>query len=159
VCLEVEPEYMPVTVMRSFSVDYIPKPADIVATHTDFSTIGRALFDWTGRERAMAWIVLVISGMLEAVWATALSAASKRTGRGRFVPIATFVLAAALSMGGLLFAMAELPPGTTYAVWVGIGAALTVAWGMVRREEPVSMLRIVLLAGVILCVAGLKVVS
>jgi quaternary ammonium compound-resistance protein SugE len=107
----------------------------------------------------VAWIVLVISGMLEAVWATALSAASKRTGKDRYVPIATFVLAAALSMGGLLLAMTELPPGSTYAVWVGIGAALTVAWGMVRREEPVSVLRIALLAGIILCVAGLKVVG
>jgi quaternary ammonium compound-resistance protein SugE len=107
----------------------------------------------------VAWIVLVMSGTLEAVWATALSAASKRTGRGRYVPIAVFVLAAAFSMGGLLFAMGELPPGTAYAVWVGIGAALTVAWGMVRREEPVSILRIVLLAGIVFCVAGLKVVS
>ena len=60
-------------------------------------------------------------------------------------------------MGGLAYAMRTLPVGTAYAVWVGIGAALTVALGMVTGPEPVTVRRVLLLAGVVACVIGLKV--
>jgi quaternary ammonium compound-resistance protein SugE len=72
----------------------------------------------------MPWIVLVASGVLEAVWATALGASD---GFSRLWPSVTFTVALILSMVGLAYAMRELPVGTSYAVWVGIGASLTVA--------------------------------
>ena len=68
----------------------------------------------------MAWPVLVVSGVLEAVWATALG---KSAGFTRLVPSLVFAVAVVLSMVGLAYAMRELPVGTAYAVWVGIGAS------------------------------------
>ncbi|KQY64881.1 MULTISPECIES: DMT family transporter [unclassified Nocardioides] len=103
----------------------------------------------------MSWLVLIVSGVLEAVWATALD---KSEGFTRPVPTATFVVALVLSMGGLAWAMRELPVGTSYAVWVGIGATLTVAWAMATGAEPVSLAKVLLVAGLIGCVVGLKYV-
>jgi quaternary ammonium compound-resistance protein SugE len=104
----------------------------------------------------MSWVVLVLSGVLEAVWATALG---RSEGLTRWVPTVVFAVALVLSMGGLAYAMRELPTGTAYAVWVGIGAALTVAYAMATGAEPVSLVRILLLLGIVGCVVGLKVVG
>jgi quaternary ammonium compound-resistance protein SugE len=104
----------------------------------------------------MAWIVLVVSGVLEAVWATALS---RSEGFSRLVPSVVFFVALAASMGGLAYALRELPVGTAYAVWVGIGASLTAGYAMVTGAEPVTVLRIVLILGIVGCVAGLKVTA
>ena len=103
----------------------------------------------------MSWLVLVASGVLEAVWATALG---RSDGLSRPAPVAVFVVALALSMGGLGYAMRELPVGTSYAVWVGIGASLTAAYAMVTGAEAVSALKVLLLLGIVGCVAGLKLV-
>lgn len=103
----------------------------------------------------MAWLVLVVSGVLEAAWATALS---RSEGFSRLVPSLIFLVTAAASMVGLGYAMRTLPVGTAYAVWVGIGAALTVAVAMVSGEEPVSLVRILLILGLVGCVIGLKLV-
>ncbi|MCI8424385.1 MAG: QacE family quaternary ammonium compound efflux SMR transporter, partial [Adlercreutzia sp.] len=70
-----------------------------------------------------------------------------------------FAFALVLSMLGLSYAVKTLPTGTAYAVWVGIGAALTVVYGMVAGTEPASWPRILLIAGLIGCVIGLKLVS
>lgn len=59
-------------------------------------------------------------------------------------------------MGGLAFAMRDLPVGTAYAVWVGIGALLTVAYAMVTGQEPASVLRLLFVALIIAGVGGLK---
>lgn len=104
----------------------------------------------------MSWLVLVLSGLLEAVWAAAL-ASSK--GFRRVVPAIVFAVALLLSMAGLAFAMTELPTGTAYAVWVGIGATLTVVWAMIRGIERVSLARILLLVLLVGSVVGLKAVS
>jgi quaternary ammonium compound-resistance protein SugE len=101
----------------------------------------------------MAWLVLVVSGMLEAVWAVALG---KTEGFTRPVPVTVFLVAIAASMAGLAYAMRTLPVGTAYAVWVGIGAALTVAFGMVTGDEAVSTVKVLLLIGLVGCVIGLK---
>lgn len=101
----------------------------------------------------MAWIVLVLSGVMEAVWATALD---RSQGFSRPVSSLVFVVALAASMGGLGLALRSLPVGTAYAVWVGIGAATTAGWAMATGAEPVSTVRILLLIGIIGCVAGLK---
>lgn len=101
----------------------------------------------------MAWVVLVVSGMLEAVWATALD---KSHGLSRPIPAIVFLVALAASMTGLGVAMRSLPVGTAYAVWVGIGAVLTVVYAMATGTESISALKIVFLLGIVGCVVGLK---
>jgi quaternary ammonium compound-resistance protein SugE len=102
----------------------------------------------------VSWLVLVLSGVLEAVWATALG---RSEGFSRLAPSVVFAVALVLSMVGLAYAMRELPVGTAYAVWVGIGAVLTVVIAMVSGEEAVSPVKLLLLAGIVGCVVGLKV--
>ena len=63
----------------------------------------------------MAWLVVVVAGGLEAVWATALG---RSQGLTRPAPTAVFAAALILSMVGLAYAMRSLPTGTAYAVWV-----------------------------------------
>ncbi|MEZ0356400.1 multidrug efflux SMR transporter [Mycobacterium sp. SA01] len=104
----------------------------------------------------MAWVILVLSGILEAVWAVALG---ESDGLRRRVPTVVFVLALIGSMIGLALAMGTVATGTAYAVWVGIGASLTVLWAMIRRQEAATMGRLVLLALLVGSVVGLKVVS
>lgn len=101
----------------------------------------------------MAWLVLVLSGILEAVWATALGRSEGFTKLG---PSVVFGVALVASMGGLAWAMRTLPIGTSYAVWVGIGAALTVTYAMVTGTEPFSLLKAGLIVVLIGCVIGLK---
>ena len=103
---------------------------------------------------SLSWIVLILSGVLEAVWATALG---KSEGFSRLWPTVVFGVGVVLSMVGLAYAMRQLPVGTAYAVWVGIGAVLTVAYAMTTGEEAVSALKILLLGGIVACVIGLKV--
>jgi len=106
-------------------------------------------------ENSMSWFVLVLSGVLEAVWATALS---RSQGLTRLAPSVVFVVALVASMAGLGLAMRQLPVGTSYAIWVAIGAVLTVVYSMASGAEPVSALKILLLAGIVGCVVGLKVI-
>ncbi|HHW84133.1 MAG TPA: QacE family quaternary ammonium compound efflux SMR transporter [Actinomycetales bacterium] len=103
----------------------------------------------------MAWVVLIVSGMFEAVWAVALG---KSEGFTRLVPSLVFAGALIVSMGGLAYAMRELPIGTSYAIWVGIGASLAVIYSMATGLEPVSLVKVLLILGLIGCVIGLKVV-
>ena len=103
----------------------------------------------------MSWLVLVLSGVLEAVWATALS---RSDGLTRLLPSAAFVVALALSMLGLGWALRDLPVGTAYAVWVGVGAVLTVAWAMATGVEPVTPTKLVFLGAIVGGVVGLKLV-
>lgn len=104
----------------------------------------------------MSWVVLVLSGILEAVWATALG---KSAGFTKLAPSIVFGVTLLASMAGLAFALRDIPTGTAYAVWVGIGAALTVAYAMITGEEPISVLKVLLLLGLVGCVIGLKLVS
>jgi quaternary ammonium compound-resistance protein SugE len=101
----------------------------------------------------MAWIVLILSGVMEAVWATALG---RSDGLSKLAPSVVFLVGLALSMAGLAFAMRAIPVGTAYAVWVGIGAVMTVAYAMATGDEPVSLARVLLLGGIVVCVVGLK---
>ncbi|GAA1070940.1 DMT family transporter [Tsukamurella spumae] len=101
----------------------------------------------------MAWIVLVVSGVLEAVWATALG---KSEGFSRLAPSIVFGVALVASMGGLAFAMRDLPVGTSYAVWVGIGATLTVVYAMATGAESASLVKVVCIMAIVGGVIGLK---
>ncbi len=102
---------------------------------------------------SLAWSALVVSGVLEAVWATALG---RSEGFSRLAPTLVFVAALVASMAGLAFALRTLPVGTSYAVWVGIGAALTVTWSMATGGEAVSLVKVLLVLGLVGCVVGLK---
>jgi quaternary ammonium compound-resistance protein SugE len=104
----------------------------------------------------MPWVVLLVSGVLEAVWASALG---RSDGLTRLVPTIVFGIALILSMGGLAYAMRELPTGTSYAIWVGIGAVLTVGYAMLTGAESVSVIKAALIVGLIGCIVGLKLVS
>jgi len=104
----------------------------------------------------VAWIVLIVSGVLEAVWATALG---KSEGFTKLWPSVVFLSALALSMGGLAWAMRDISTGTAYAVWVGIGASLTVVYAMVTGDEQFSLIKFLLILGLVGCIVGLKLVS
>nr|WP_315266296.1 multidrug efflux SMR transporter [Microbacterium lemovicicum] len=104
----------------------------------------------------MSWIILLVSGVLEAVWATALG---KTEGFTKLWPTVIFGVALLASMGGLAWAMRDISTGTAYAVWVGVGASLTVAYAMLTGSEPFSILKLLLLLGLVACIVGLKLVS
>lgn len=104
----------------------------------------------------MAWIILVLSGVLEAVWATALGRSAGFTNRSATI---VFGVALVFSMLGLAQAMKTLPTGTAYAVWVGIGASLTVFYAMYTGTEPVTLARAVFLSLIIIGIIGLKVAT
>ncbi|WP_028272796.1 DMT family transporter [Arthrobacter sp. UNC362MFTsu5.1] len=104
-------------------------------------------------KNATAWLVLLASAVLEAVWATALGLSD---GFSQALPTAVFAVTATLSMAGLGVAVKSIPLGTAYAVWVGIGAALTVGWAMATGVEPANPLKLLFIAGIVGCAAGLK---
>lgn len=101
----------------------------------------------------MPWLVLLISAVFEAVWATALGMSD---GFSRPVPVVVFFIALAISMFGLGWAVKYIPIGTAYAVWVGVGAALTVIYAMETGAESVSPGKVVFIGGIIIAVVGLK---
>ncbi|GAB3083357.1 DMT family transporter [Micromonospora schwarzwaldensis] len=102
----------------------------------------------------MAWIVLVLSGLLETAWVIALD---RSAGFTRPLPSAAFAVTLVGSMAGLAYALRDLPVGTGYAVWVGIGAVGTALVGMLALGEPANLPRIACLLLVVAGVVGLKV--
>ncbi|MGE2836199.1 DMT family transporter [Mycobacterium sp. SMC-4] len=104
----------------------------------------------------MAWLVLIVSAVFEAVWATALGQSDMFS---EPVPTVVFAVAAVASFAGLGIAARSIPIGTAYAVWTGIGAALTVGYAMATGEESVSLAKLVFLTGIIVAVAGLRMMS
>jgi quaternary ammonium compound-resistance protein SugE len=105
------------------------------------------------QQRTVPWLILLASAVLEAVWATALGLSD---GFSKPLPTLVFAVTATLSMLGLGWAIRHIPLGTAYAVWVGVGAALTVGWAMATGAESFSLLKVVFIAGIVGCVAGLK---
>jgi len=101
------------------------------------------------------WTILIMSAVLEAVWATALGYSE---GFSEPLPTVVFFVALAGSMGGLAYAMRGIPLGTAYAIWTGLGAALTVTYAITFGGESASVLKVLFLAGIIGCVIGLKLV-
>jgi quaternary ammonium compound-resistance protein SugE len=101
----------------------------------------------------MAWVALVVSGVLETVWAAALA---QSRGFTRVVPSVVFGVALVLSMVGLAYALRSIPVGTGYAIWVGIGAVGTAAYGMAVLGEPATVARLLCLVAIVGGVVGLK---
>jgi quaternary ammonium compound-resistance protein SugE len=75
------------------------------------------------------------------------------------VPTLVFLIALAASMVGLAWASEYIPIGTAYAVWTGVGAALTVAWAITVGGESASATKVLLLGGIVVAVVGLKFVG
>ena len=101
----------------------------------------------------MSWLVLVVAGLLEVAWAFALKPSH---GFSLLLPsIATFVLMAA-SFFLLSYAMKNLPLGTAYAVWTGIGAVGTAIVGILFLGESASLMRIASIGLIVIGIAGLK---
>ncbi|KQV24900.1 MULTISPECIES: multidrug efflux SMR transporter [unclassified Microcella] len=94
----------------------------------------------------MSWIILIASGILEAVWASALGGSKGLT---RIGPSIVFGVALVASMAGLAWAMRDIPTGTAYAIWVGIGASLTVLWAMATGAEALTLAKVLLVLGIV----------
>lgn len=101
----------------------------------------------------MAWIFLVVAGLLEVAWALGLKATQGFT---RPLPSLLTLLSMAASFYLLAQAMKVLPVGTAYAIWVGIGAVGTVIFGILLYGDSASPLRLVSLALILLGLIGLK---
>lgn len=101
----------------------------------------------------MAWILVVIAGLLEAGWAIGLKYTDGFT---KLVPSVLTILGIAASMVLLSIAARTLPIGTAYAVWVGIGAAGAVVLGIVLLGEPATAARLGFLALLLVAIIGLK---
>jgi len=104
----------------------------------------------------MAWYLLIIAGLLEAAWAIGLKYTD---GFSKPVPSLLTAMAIAASMFLLAVAARTLPIGTAYAVWVGIGAAGAVVFGILLLGEPVSFARLFFLALLFAAIVGLKATS
>ena len=101
----------------------------------------------------MAWVLLVIAGVLEVVWALGLKYSDGFT---RLVPSVVVVIGAAASFWLLSLSMRVLPAGTAYAVWVGIGAAGTALLGMALLGEAATAARLACIVLILAGVLGLK---
>ncbi|HEX8822665.1 MAG TPA: quaternary ammonium compound efflux SMR transporter SugE [Archangium sp.] len=104
----------------------------------------------------MSWVLLVIAGLLETGWAIGLKYTEGFT---RLVPSVLTVLAIIASMGLLGVAARNLPIGTAYAVWVGIGALGAAILGIVLFHEPATPARLFFLGLMLVSIVGLKLTS
>jgi quaternary ammonium compound-resistance protein SugE len=104
----------------------------------------------------MNWLILILAGLLEIVWAIMLK---QTEGFTRLVPSLVTLGTMAASFYLLSIALRTLPLGTAYAVWVGIGAIGTAIAGVILFEEAVTPLKLVSLVLVVAGIVGLKVTS
>ncbi|NZA27178.1 multidrug efflux SMR transporter [Luteimonas sp. SJ-92] len=104
----------------------------------------------------MAWILLIVAGLLEIVWAIALK---QSDGFTRLWPSVLGLVTAAISFVMLTLALKDLPAGTAYAIWVGIGALGVAAVGILALGESASPLRLACLLLILLGVVGLRLVE
>lgn len=101
----------------------------------------------------MSWLILVIAGLLEVVWAVGLKYTH---GFSRLLPSVITITAMVISVVLLSWAMKTLPTGTAYAVWTGIGAVGAAIAGIVLLGESASLARIASLALIVIGIIGLK---
>ena len=105
----------------------------------------------------MNWILLIIAGLFEVGFATCLGKAKESTGNTSLLWYGGFLVCLSISMILLVKATKELPIGTAYAVWTGIGAAGTVVVGILFLGDPVSASRLVCVGLILAGVIGLKI--
>ena len=104
----------------------------------------------------MPWLYLIIAGIFETVWAVALK---QSEGFSRLLPAGITVAAMAISIYFLALAMKELPLGTAYAVWTGIGAVGAAVLGMFLFGESHAPMRIVSILLIVAGIAGLRLAA
>ena len=104
----------------------------------------------------MSWIILFFAGLLEVGWAVGLKYTD---GFSRPLPTAFTVLAMVCSIGLLGVAMRELPVGTAYAIWSGLGAVGTVIAGIVLFGESMALVKLASVALIVVGLLGLKLAS
>jgi len=104
----------------------------------------------------MSWIYLLLAGLAEVGWALGLKYAEGFT---RPLPTALTLLGLVVSMAFLGLALRDLPMGTAYAVWTGIGTVGTVAFGIWLFGDPVTPTRLVCIGLIVAGIVGLKLVS
>jgi len=102
----------------------------------------------------MSWIILFFAGLFEVGWAVGLKYTD---GFSKPLPTVLTVAAMAISLGLLGLAMKELPLGTAYAIWTGVGAVGTVIAGILLFGESMALVRLVSVALIIAGLVGLKV--
>ena len=104
----------------------------------------------------MAWLALIVGGLFEVGFTTSL----RFVDGFRNVPwVIAFLVSVTLSMALLEYAGRTSPIGTAYAIWAGVGAAGTVIVGMIFFGESAHPVRILLIAGLIGCIVGLKLLK
>jgi len=101
----------------------------------------------------IAWIVLIVAGLFEVIWAIGLKYSNGLT---ELVPATVTLIGMIVSMALLSIAVKTIPVGTAYAVWVGIGAVGTALLGILIFKEPATALRLGFIILIILGVVGLK---
>ena len=104
----------------------------------------------------LAWLLLVVAGLFEVAWAIGLKYTAGFT---RLWPSVGTLTAMAVSMWLLAMAMRSLPVGTSYAIWVGVGAIGTAILGIVLFDEPATAGRLVSLGLIVAGIVGLKIAS
>jgi quaternary ammonium compound-resistance protein SugE len=104
----------------------------------------------------MAWVYLVIAGLFEIGWAIGLKYTDGFT---RIMPTALTVGAMVISVALLGIALRDLPVGTAYAVWTGIGTVGTAILGMYLFGDPATVARIICIGLIVAGIVGLKVIS
>ena len=104
----------------------------------------------------MAWVWLVLAGLLEVVWAVGLKYSEGFT---RLVPSVVTAVSAAASFWLLAIALKHIPLGTGYVIWVGIGAVGTALVGMWLFQEPATAARLVCIGLIVAGIIGLKLTS
>ncbi|MGQ3014044.1 MAG: DMT family transporter [Flavobacteriales bacterium] len=107
----------------------------------------------------MSWMILIVAGLFEVGFAASLGKARETQGAEAALWWASFVICLFLSMALLFRATRDLPMGTAYAVWTGIGAVGTALLGMLLFKEPADPKRLFFLATLIASVIGLKAVA
>ncbi|GEQ84998.1 QacE family quaternary ammonium compound efflux SMR transporter [Patiriisocius marinistellae] len=107
----------------------------------------------------MNWILLIIAGLFEVAFAACLGKAKESTGVETTYWYVAFLICLGISMFLLVKATQQLPIGTAYAVWTGIGAIGTVLIGILVFREPATFWRLFFIMTLIASVIGLKVVS
>lgn len=107
----------------------------------------------------MNWILLIIAGLFETAFATCLGKAKEATGTAMVYWYIGFLICLAISMFLLVKVTQELPIGTAYAVWTGIGAVGTVLVGIFLFKEPAAFWRVFFITTLIASIIGLKMVT
>lgn len=107
----------------------------------------------------MNWILLIIAGLFEVAFAACLGKAKETSGITMWLWYGGFLVCLSISMLLLVKATKELPIGTAYAVWTGIGAVGSVIVGILVFKEPATFWRVFFISTLIISIIGLKVVT